>query len=99
MQGSVSVNGLSKFRDRFREGSVSQRLSKSSHAMFSSRLKQPPMDHVEMGDGVWVVKRTWRNFLYFIDMMITRNISANLEACIGEMSNRGALPDSEQNDN
>ncbi|KAL0863230.1 hypothetical protein Bca101_042348 [Brassica carinata] len=27
-------------------------------------------------------------------MMITRNISANLEACIGEMSNRGALPDS-----
>ncbi|KAL0721602.1 hypothetical protein Bca4012_036201 [Brassica carinata] len=92
MQGSVSVNGLSKFRDRFREGSVSQRLSKSSHAMFSSRLKQPPMDHVEMGDGVWVVKRTWH-------MMITRNISANLEACIGEMSNRGALPDSEQNDN
>ncbi|WZY75928.1 hypothetical protein YC2023_022312 [Brassica napus] len=35
----------------------------------------------------------------FIDMKIAGNISANLEACKGDMSNRGALPDNVQNDN
>ncbi|KAF3536899.1 hypothetical protein F2Q69_00020493 [Brassica cretica] len=34
-----------------------------------------------------------------IDMKIAGNISGNLEACKGEMKNRGALPKDEQNDN
>ncbi|KAF2563542.1 hypothetical protein F2Q70_00015884 [Brassica cretica] len=34
-----------------------------------------------------------------IDMKIAGNISGNIDACKGEMTNRGALPKDEQNDN